>query len=175
MLKGKSIFLRVVEKEDATKLFLWENDPKNWKVSNTEVPFSMHGIHQLIEQQSNIRNSGEIRFMICSNEHNSPVGTIDLYDINFKHGFASIGIIIADENERRKGFAEESLGLLADYARDILELSNLQCTIHGDNAASISLFEQCGFVKVGTKKDWLKFKGKRFDEISYQLCLKREM
>ena len=49
MLKGESIYLRVVDKEDATVLFLWENDPKNWKVSNTEVPFSMHAIHQLIE------------------------------------------------------------------------------------------------------------------------------
>jgi diamine N-acetyltransferase len=174
MLKGESIYLRVVDKEDATVLFLWENDPKNWKVSNTEVPFSMHAIHQLIEQQSNIRNSGEIRFMICGNENNSPVGTIDLYDINFKHGFASIGIIIAEENERRKGFAEESIHILAEYAREILDLSNLQCTIHGDNSASISLFEQCGFTKVGTKKNWLKYKGKRFDEISYQLCLKKE-
>ena len=54
MLKGNSIYLRVVESEDATKLFVWENDPENWKVSNTEVPFSMHSIHQLIEQQSNI-------------------------------------------------------------------------------------------------------------------------
>jgi hypothetical protein len=25
---------------------------------------------------------------------------------------------------------------------------------------------------VGIRKNWLKFKGKRFDEISYQLCLK---
>ncbi len=175
MLKGKSIFLRVVEKEDATTLFLWENDPKNWKVSNTEVPFSMHAIHQLIEQQSNIRNSGEIRFMICLNESEITIGTIDLFDINFKHGYASVGIIVAEENERRKGFAEESIFLLAEYARDILELANLQCTIHADNLASISLFENCGFLKVGTRKDWLKFKGKRIDEISYQLCLKKEM
>lgn len=172
MLKGNSIFLRVVEAADATKLFLWENDPRNWKVSNTEVPFSMHAIHQLIEQQSNIRNSGEIRFIICLNENENPIGTIDLFDINFKHGHATIGIMVAEESERRKGYATESLRLISDYARDILDLTNLQCTIHGDNERSIALFEQVGFNRVGIRKNWLKFKGERFDEISYQLCLK---
>lgn len=172
MLKGNSIYLRVVEAEDATKLFLWENDPENWKVSNTEIPFSMHSIHQLIEQQSNIRNSGEIRFIICLNENENPIGTLDLYDVNFKHGYATIGIMIAEESERRKGFAAESLRLISEYARDILDLSNLQCTIHGDNENSITLFEKVGFCRVGIRKNWLKFKGKRIDEISYQLCLK---
>ena len=82
MLKGDSIYLRVVEADDAAKLFIWENNPDNWKVSNTEVPFSMHSIHQLIEQQSNIRNSGEIRFIICMNEKEIPIGTIDLFEIH---------------------------------------------------------------------------------------------
>ena len=172
MLKGDSIYLRVVEADDAAKLFIWENNPDNWKVSNTEVPFSMHSIHQLIEQQSNIRNSGEIRFIICLNENDNPIGTLDLYDINFKHGYATIGIMVAEESERRKGFAAESLRLISDYARDILDLTNLQCTIHGDNDRSIALFEQAGFNRVGIRKNWLKYKGKRFDEISYQLCLK---
>ena len=172
MLKGDSIYLRVVEADDAAKLFIWENNPDNWKVSNTEVPFSMHSIHQLIEQQSNIRNSGEIRFIICMNEKEIQIGTIDLYDVNFKHGYATIGIMIAEESERRKGFAFESLSLISEYARDILDLTNLQCTIHGDNERSISLFEQVGFTRVGVRKNWLKYKGKRIDEISYQLCLK---
>lgn len=172
MLKGNSIYLRVVEAEDATKLFIWENDPSNWKVSNTEVPFSMHSIHQLIEQQSNIRNSGELRFMICLNESGNSIGTIDLYDVNFKHGYATIGIMVAYQAERRRGFAQESIKLIVEYARDILELTNLQCAIHGDNEPSIALFEQCGFTRVGIRKNWLKYKGNRIDEISYQLCLK---
>ncbi|MBM3185910.1 MAG: GNAT family N-acetyltransferase [Bacteroidetes bacterium] len=172
MLKGDSIYLRVVEVDDAAKLLIWENNPENWKVSNTEIPFSMHSIHQLIEQQSNIRNSGEIRFIICLNEIETPIGTIDLYDVNFKHGYATVGIMIAEESERRKGFASESLQLISEYARDILDLTNLQCTIHGDNERSIALFEQVGFMRVGIRKNWLKFKGKRIDEISYQLCLK---
>jgi diamine N-acetyltransferase len=166
MLKGKTIYLRSVEEDDATTLFMWENNPENWKVSNTEVPFSMTAIHELIEQQSNIRNSGQARFIICENDSDYSVGTIDLYDVNFKHGFASVGILIAEEKARRKGRAKESLDLLIEYARDILELKNLQC--------SIQLFESLGFNRIGIRKNWFIFKGKRIDEISYQLCLKEQ-
>ncbi len=172
MLKGKSIYLRAVEKEDASTLFIWENNPANWKVSNTEIPFSLHSIHQLIEQQSNIRNSGQLRMIICLNDTHFPIGAFDLYDVSFKHGFASIGILIAEEKERGKGYARESMELMIEYTRDILEFSNLQCCIHGDNLASIEFFEQVGFKHVGTKKNWLLYKGKRINEINYQLCLK---
>jgi len=174
MLKGKNIYLRAVESSDATTLFIWENNPENWKVANTEIPFSMHGIHELIEQQSNIRHSGQVRFMICLNADDFTIGAIDMYDVNFKHGYATVGIIIAEEKERRKGYALEAIELVKEYARDLLDLRNLQCTIHGDNAASIHLFEQAGFRKVGVRKDWLKYKGEKLDEIIYQLCLKEQ-
>jgi diamine N-acetyltransferase len=174
MLKGKTIYLRSVEEDDSTTLFMWENNPENWKVSNTEVPFSMTAIHELIEQQSNIRSSGQLRFIICEKESDFSVGTVDLYDVNFKHGFASVGILIAEEKARRKGRAKESLELLIEYARDILELTNLQCSIHGDNEPSIQLFESVGFTRIGLRKNWFIYKGKRIDEISYQLCLKEQ-
>ncbi len=172
MLKGKSIYLRAVEKDDASTLFIWENNPANWKVSNTEIPFSLHSIHQLIEQQSNIRNSGQLRMIICLNDTNFPIGAFDLYDVSFRHGFASIGILIAEEKERGKGYAIESMELMIEYTRDILEFNNLQCSIHGDNSVSIDFFQKMGFKLIGRKKNWLSFKGKRIDEVNFQLCLK---
>ncbi|MEY3086684.1 MAG: hypothetical protein RLZ93_605, partial [Bacteroidota bacterium] len=34
-LKGSLVTLRAVEKDDASTIFMWENNPANWKVSNT--------------------------------------------------------------------------------------------------------------------------------------------
>ena len=102
-----------------------------------------------------------MRFIICENDSDCSVGTVDLYDVNFKHGFASVGILIAEEKARRKGRAKESLGLLIEYARDILELTNLQCSIHGDNEPSVQLFESLGFLRIGLRKNWFIYKGKR--------------
>jgi diamine N-acetyltransferase len=172
MLVGSNVYLRAVEKSDATSIYMWENNPENWKVSNTEVPFSMFDIMALIEHQADLRKSGQLRLVILEKEHERAVGVIDLYEVNFKHGYASVGILIAMDADRGKGFASEALQLLIGYTRDYLELRNLQCSIHGDNEASIALFERMNFRKIGVRKGWLKYKGKEIDELSFQLCLK---
>lgn len=172
MLVGEKVYLRSVEKSDATTIYMWENNPENWKVSNTEVPFSMFDIMALIEHQADLRKSGQLRFVIIEKESERAVGVIDLYEVNFKHGYASVGILIAMDADRGKGFAMDALQELIKYTRDYLELRNLQCSIHGDNPASVALFERMNFRKVGVRKGWLRFKGSEIDEISYQLCLK---
>lgn len=172
MLVGDKVFLRAVEKSDATTIYMWENNPDNWKVSNTEVPFSMFDIMALIEHQADLRKSGQLRFVIQEKQTERSLGVIDLYEVNFKHGYASVGILIALDVDRGGGFASDALSILIEYTRDYLELRNLQCSIHGDNTASIALFEKMNFRKVGVRKGWLRFKGKEIDEISYQLCLK---
>lgn len=171
-LKGSLVSLRAVEKDDASTIFMWENNPANWKVSNTEVPFSLFDIHQLIEQQSDIRKSGQLRLIIETLSESRPVGVIDLYDLNFKHGYAAVGILIASDADKGQGFAADALQLFTTYCTDILELRNLYCQIHHDNTASISLFEKAGFELAGTRKNWLRFKNEYYDELTYQLCLR---
>lgn len=171
-LKGSLVSLRAVEKDDASTIFMWENNPANWKVSNTEVPFSLFDIHQLIEQQSDIRKSGQLRFVIETLSESRPVGVIDLYDLNFKHGYAAVGILIASDADKGQGFAADALQLFTTYCTDILELRNLYCQIHHDNTASIALFEKAGFELAGTRKNWLRFKNEYYDELTYQLCLR---
>ena len=175
MIKGTMLYLRAVESSDATMLYLWENDINHWRIANTEVPFSMHAIHNLIEQYASIRTSGQLRLIICLNESQLPIGAIDLYDINFRHGFATVGVLIAKQEDRNKGFAKEAFQLVINYAKEVLDLYNLQCFIQADNFASIHLFEGLKFEKVGVRKEWYKFKNSRIDEICYQLCLKNEI
>ncbi len=174
MLKGDKIILRAVEPSDATTLMLWENDTDNWKVTDTEVPFSLQGIMQLIDQQQHIRSTGQLRFMICELSSGNSVGAIDLYDADFRHGNASIGILIGDVSARKKGYAAQAIQLVSEYAEKILDLYTVQCSIQASNVESVQLFEKSGFTKVGVRKDWFRLNGKREDEIIYQLCLKRE-
>lgn len=174
MLRSENIFLRPVETSDATRLMLWENNPDHWKVTDTEIPFSMSAILQLIEQQQQFRSHGQLRLMIClNNSSEDAIGALDLYDADFKNGNAAVGILIGEHSERGKGYARESLKLLVDYARDLLALHNLHCSIQADNADSLRLFESVGFEKIGVRKEWFLYKGQRIDEISYQLCLKK--
>jgi diamine N-acetyltransferase len=173
MLKGPNIFLRPIEPSDATKILIWENNPDNWKVSGTESPYSMHGILEYINSIQNFRQCGELRLMICLQKNKEAIGTLDLFEANFKHGRAGVGILIAEETERNKGYAKESLTLLEEYAGKFLGFKNLFAHVLEDNLSSISLFESANFEFVGTKKEWFFDNGKWINEKMFQLCLKK--
>lgn len=173
MLEGEKIYLRAIEPSDATKVLIWENNPENWRVSGTEAPYSLHQLLDFINDRQTFRQSGQQRLMICKLADKEAIGTIDLYDANFKHGHANIGILIGEVSETRKGYALEALGLVESYAKEILNFHNLSATILEDNYPSIQLFEAVGYEMIGVRKEWFLDKKKRIDERIYQLCLGR--
>lgn len=171
MLKGTKIKLRAVEPNDATLIYLWENDVENWKFTNTDAPLSMFEIYQLIEEQRAVRESGQLRLMILDVYSDEILGAVDLYNIDFKNGFGTVGILIAEKRNRTKGFALESLILMANYSKSHLNLFNLNCGIQSSNVASQRLFEKAGYHKIGVRKNWFLVEGSREDEYLYQLEL----
>ena len=87
------------------------------------------------------------------------------------HQRAGVGIWIADEDERQKGYAKEALQLLIDYSFKQLQLKQIYCNISPTNKASINLFSGLDFLLVGVKKDWNKTQDGWEDELLFQrLC-----
>jgi diamine N-acetyltransferase len=153
------------------KLSFGKNNPENWRVTGTEAPYSLHCILEYINSIQNFRQSGELRLMICLNSSNEAIGTLDLFEANFKHKRAGIGVLIAQKNERNKGYAKESLVLLIEYAKSVLDFHSLFANVLNDNHESIKLFEGCDFNLVGSKKEWFLENGKWIDERIYQKLL----
>jgi diamine N-acetyltransferase len=171
-LASENIFLRAIEKEDATKLMLWENNTDFWHFGDTEEPYSMFQIIRFIEEHESFRNSGQTRLMICRKDNNDAVGCIDLFEGNLKHRRAAVGILIGDLEERGKGYALESLELLSHYASNFLDLHQLYAYIDEVNEASIALFKKSGFSFSGALKDWRKIKKEWQNVLVYQKILK---
>jgi len=160
ILEGNFVQLRAPEPEDLECLYKWENDTDIWQVSNTIAPFSRFVLKQYIESAHlDIYETRQVRFMIDLSNNIDPaktIGTIDLFDFDPYHNRAGIGILIGDNAERGKGFANDTLQTLIRYAFDVLKLHQLYCNISTENQQSLSLFKNNGFVIVGEKKDWLK-------------------
>ncbi len=169
----QKIVLRALELSDIDLLYQWENNKKIWQVSNTLIPFSRYILKKYIENSSkDIYEMKQQRFIIDveieSNKFNS-VGTIDLYDFDPFHQRAGIGILIATEKNREKGYATEALRELIKYAFEVLQLNQLYCNIGTDNKASLHLFQKSGFKLIGIKKKWIKTTKGYKDEALLQL------
>ena len=168
-LSSKNILLRALEPEDLALIFQVEINTAFWEVSSTQTPFSKYVLKQyLANAHQDIYEAKQLRLVIENN--NKVVGLIDLFNFDFQHKRAGIGVLILKEFQQ-KCYADEALEVLIKYASKTLNLHQLYANITSDNANSISLFKKHLFKEVGAKKDWIFSEGKYKDELLFQLIL----
>ncbi|WP_142783167.1 GNAT family N-acetyltransferase [Changchengzhania lutea] len=168
-LKGKHIYLRALEPEDLDFIHTIENDESIWEISSTQTPYSKYLIKQYLEHaHKDIFEVKQLRLVI-SNYSEEPLGMIDIFDFDFKNGRAGIGILIKDQSNRERGNGSEALKLLIDYSFAHLGLHQLYCNISEENEASLKLFKNQGFEKIGLKKQWNYVNGSYKNEYLFQL------
>lgn len=171
MLKGKKIVLRPIEPSDIDLLYSWENNPENWEVSQSLIPFSHQSLSEYVLAEHDLVRDGQFRYMICD-EQMRAIGTLDLFQFNPVHSRCGIGILIADEADRRQNYAQDALETAIGYGWKTLNLRQWWCTILEANDASISLFEKLGFEKCGLKRDWINSGGEWTNLCEFQLIRK---
>ena len=115
MLKGGQIYLRTLEPSDADIIWKWENNADNWRVSNTLVPFSRKLIEDYVNSAQDIYSIKQLRFIICLVENDKEIGAIDLFDFDPYHHKVGLGILIAELQDRRNGYAKEAVLLIKEY------------------------------------------------------------
>jgi diamine N-acetyltransferase len=169
-MKYEEINLRALEPEDLELLYEWENNMSYWVISSTVSPFSKFTLKRYLKNShKNIYESGQLRLMIDHVEDKVTIGTIDIFDFDSFHKRAGLGILIAREDYRRKGYASMALKCVVDYCFRTLQLHQVYCNILSNNCESIELFKKIGFVESGIKKQWVKTPDGYLDEHFFQL------
>lgn len=181
-LVGELIQLRALEPSDLNCLYRWENDTTIWSVSGTLAPFSRYVLEQyLSSSHQDIYTNKQLRLMIDlifkdeEDDHlleSRSIGCIDLFDFDPKNKRAGVGILIANRNDRGKGYATEALHLLIEYGFDALDLRQIYSNVRVDNEQSVALFKKLDFEITGLKQDWIYDGGKYYDEYTLQLIRK---
>ena len=169
-LQSRNIYLRALEPEDLSFIYEIENNENIWEVSNTQTPYSQYLIKQYLDNaHQDIYEAKQLRLVICRNNDFKAVGLIDLFDFDPRNNRAGIGIIINDETNRNQGVGTQALELLINYSFIKLNLNQLFANINPENLASVALFTNFGFQKVGTKKQWNLIDGIYQNEDLFQL------
>lgn len=168
-LKGEHIYLRALEPEDLDFIHTVENDESIWEISSTQTPYSKFLITQYLENaHKDIYEVKQLRLVISSYDKVT-LGMIDLFDFDFKNRRAGVGVLVKEPADRLKGYGREALELLVDYSFTHLDLHQLYCNISESNDASIKLFSNQGFKKIGLKRDWNYINGSFKNEYLFQL------
>lgn len=171
MLSNEIVAFRALEPADVELLYRWENDVDVWRVSNLHQPLSRFDLAAYIKSApQDIWERKELRLLI-ELRNGTAVGTIELFDFDPYHSRAGVGIMVYEQEQRRKGVASAALELLVDYAGNELGITQLYACIAAGNKASHALFEKLGFERTGVRKKWLRISTGWDDEYFYQKML----
>jgi len=154
-LENENIRLRAVEPQDLERLYVWENNSSLWIVGNTREPYSKYALKQYILQiDSDIYESKQLRLMIDDELSGDTVGTVDLFDFDIHNSRIALGLFI-DTAYQGKGFATKALHITENYVFNFLKINQIYCHIAENNTASRLMFEKEGYESHGVLKNWI--------------------
>lgn len=155
ILEGENLTLRPPTQADAQQILEWENTSEVVSVSSHEGGLRLEDIQNYISSIMDVYLDRQLRWIITSNGHD--IGTLDIFDVDFKAMTANVGILIAEKSKRRAGLGKEAIDLLVDYCRGVLDLSSLLADVRSDNQGSRSFFESLGFEKKEMIEDLIRY------------------
>ena len=142
---------------DVERIYNIKSNPFTYNKEFTCHDTTKVSIHQVQTWFDNfINETNTIRLGICVNDTHALIGLITLGNVDYVKSVCEIHIAI-DYEYQGKGYGEESMTLLLDYASRIVRIKNISLNVHKDNIVAVSLYEKIGFEKCDSNGYFLKY------------------
>lgn len=160
-LAGKRIYLSPMSIEDAETHVKWLND-----FSVTDG-LGTSGQVRSPEREKEwiLKNSNQYEFAIVRLEDNKLIGNCSIHDLDQQKQCAEVGLFIGDEENRSKGYGQDVLNLLLDYAFNYLNLNNIMLKVFSFNERAINCYKKAGFKEIGRRRQACYLRGKLYDDV----------
>lgn len=165
MLVGEKVRLRAIELEDLRKLVEWRNTAEIMDYFYEKEPLSLEMQRRWFEGYLN-RIEKEKYYMIETLSGDKPMGTISLYNVDWRNRHCEFGrFFLWDEDLRGKGYGKEAIELILDFGFSHLNMRKIYCTTYNDNDRALGLYESVGFLRDGVLRQHIFRHGKFIDLI----------
>lgn len=169
MLKGKNIYLRLIEPEDYELTYQWHNDEEMQKLTCGPI----FNVSKIIEKNwatsKSSNNQTDIYFAICLNENNKMIGFCSITEIDFKNRTCGGSVVIGDK-EYRDGFALiEAHTLKIKYIFEQLNIHRYQANCLEEHIMSRALIDAFMFSYEGSSRESIYKNGKYLNIRNYSI------
>ncbi len=165
LLVGKTVNLRVVEKEDLPLLADWFNDLEVLGQYNTLRQMSR------AEAQNMFDNVSDMRFFLIEKKDGTKIGFIGHFHVlHLGTGTkqVEVGYTLLPA-ERGKGHGTEALRIIVDYLFLSKEIMRIQAQTDRRNLASQKILEKAGFKNEGILSNNFFIRGEWTDDCMYSI------
>lgn len=164
--------LRELERKDLEAINNWRNDPV--LIACLGAPYRYINIDVDIKWYENYMASRAttVRCAIVE-EDDKILGLISLTGVDYMNQSAELHIMIGDSENQGKGMGTFAVKEILNHAFNNMNLHRVELGVLESNTRAIHLYEKCGFVKEGLKRDYI-YKNGKFENLYIYSCLKEE-
>ena len=166
--QGPRLRLELLSERHLTLRYVdWLNDPE-------VCQFNRHGSGYTLEKAKSyydsVRDSTDtVVFAICLKESGEHLGNISLNDIDWAQKSSEISILIGEKKHWGKGFGDEAIRLMIDFALKTLKLKRVWIGMTVNNTGMIRIAEKMGFQHERILKKAFKKNGQEWDVTEWGL------
>ena len=154
MIYGKRIRLRGVERTDVPKSFEWINDPEVNEGLAIYLPMSLQDEEHWFDQMAQREQAEKpMAIEVREGEGWKLIGNCGVFNIEWMHRCAELGIMIGDKTVWNKGYGTETILLLLQHGFETLNLNRIYLRVYSTNPRAIRAYEKAGFVLEGTLRE----------------------
>ena len=153
IIKGMKVGLTPQQRENVPTYWKWICDPEvNAGLTDIGACVSIETEYEWYDNTVAKAGGGNVNFDIHEVNGMRLVGDCLLFDIDHAAGTAELGIIIGEKDCWNRGYATETVALLAQYAFDILGLSSVILNVYDFNERAVAAYRRAGFREVGRRR-----------------------
>ena len=161
MLKGKTVYLRLLSQEDLEDRVSWINDEENIQTLMFDWPTSMEKTQKWF--QNVVFDNSKLNLSIVDIETDELIGMTGLLNIDRTNHHAQLYITIGNKQYRGKHIPDEVIPLVLEYGFSELELKKIYLYTLPNNDLARHVYERNGFQQDGILRQQVYCRGKQQD------------
>ncbi|EFM01604.1 GNAT family N-acetyltransferase [Hoylesella marshii] len=174
MLKGETIYLRMLEPEDWELTYKWHNDTEIQRLTCGPIRIVSKEIEKAWVNSKATNNRNDLYLAICLNSDNRMVGYTSISEIdNFNQSCFWSGLVIGDKKSQDGFVLTECTYLVLDYIFTQMNMHRVIDTCLVEHLFSNALAYACHFQKEGVERESI-YKNGRFNDVATYSLLQSE-
>jgi aminoglycoside 6'-N-acetyltransferase len=159
LLEGRTVNLRIVEREDLPLIAEWLNNPEFFN----HAPFPQRSRAEFEKHYNNL--TSDSKWFVVEKKDGSKIGFVyhELEGSQVEMGYAIL------QTERNKGYGTEAITIIVDYLFLTKQIVRIQATTDPRNKVSVKVLEKNGFSREGTIRKMEFVRGQWRDEYLYSI------
>jgi diamine N-acetyltransferase len=146
MIVGQRVRLRRIERDDLPRFVAWLNDPEVRDHLALYHPMGLADEERWFEDQ--LRLEPALRPLCIEAQEGGlwvPIGSLGLHQVDWKHRWGELGIVIGDKAWWGRGFGTDAVRTFVDWCFDELNLNRFFLRVFESNERARHVYRKLGF------------------------------